>query len=495
MKTRIAMALCTMLLLIGMHAYAEERYVWAEQGGVAFFEENGKVGLQTTDGKILHEAKFFDGGYFDQSGQANIYDGINIIGRIDKQGKIVIRPFHCTHLFLDESQEVLVFSLYGKTGFMTLDGRIITEAIWDFWSGFENGYAFVMKEGKWNRIDLEGNFTSEEWWDDVNTRTEKYFTTAISETEKRYFYRDGSPFAQFSSEDGETYHLDTVWINGEQVNCEGWSDVSILEDGFYSFKKDGHWSVIDAQTRIVLEPGYGYIQNDDTPDGLWEVWSANKPWMCGWMDSAGNMVLEMQYASIDQLTEHRWLLEGRDGAESAIANETGQIIAILPGRDSLYHAANEYVEYHRGRGTKEFRWGFIDAEGNVLSEMDGNKFWLNGDTIFAEGFVIVKRYSDDREGFVDVYGNAVFSEKWTAKGDSQGAKFSHGLLSVVANDKTGFVNIKGEFAHEPRWANATALDYSWTGEQWIAMVGVENAKGRIKYGYINDQGEPICMIK
>ena len=65
-----------MILLVGviccMNALAEGNKVYAPQGDVAFFQENGKVGLQTTDGEVLHTADFDGAAYFDVTGQANV---------------------------------------------------------------------------------------------------------------------------------------------------------------------------------------------------------------------------------------------------------------------------------------------------------------------------------------------------------------------------------------------------------------------------------------
>lgn len=98
---RYALNILTVFLLLILTscdtALAEERQVYAAQGDVAFFKENDKIGLQSTDGTVLHAAEFDGTGYFDATGQANIYVD-DKIGRIDRTGKIIVEPFACDEI-------------------------------------------------------------------------------------------------------------------------------------------------------------------------------------------------------------------------------------------------------------------------------------------------------------------------------------------------------------------------------------------------------------
>ena len=98
---RYALNILTVFLLLILTicdtALAEERQVYAAQGDVAFFKENGKIGLQATDGNVLHAAEFDGVGYFDATQQANIYVD-DKVGRIDRSGKIIVKPFACDEI-------------------------------------------------------------------------------------------------------------------------------------------------------------------------------------------------------------------------------------------------------------------------------------------------------------------------------------------------------------------------------------------------------------
>ena len=61
MKHRIQNMLMMFLLLVFTFSgsvLAEEHQAYASQGNVAFFKENDKIGLQSTDGTVLHAAEF-----------------------------------------------------------------------------------------------------------------------------------------------------------------------------------------------------------------------------------------------------------------------------------------------------------------------------------------------------------------------------------------------------------------------------------------------------
>lgn len=64
-KLNVLRILLLLTFVLSGSSLAEERQVYATQGDVAFFKENGKIGLQATDGTVLHAAEFDGAGYFD----------------------------------------------------------------------------------------------------------------------------------------------------------------------------------------------------------------------------------------------------------------------------------------------------------------------------------------------------------------------------------------------------------------------------------------------
>ena len=178
---RYALNVLTMFLLLILTlcsaALAEERQVYAAQGDVAFFKENGKVGLQSTDGTVLHTAEFDGAGYFDATQQANIYIGEKI-GRIDHSGKIIVEPFACDEIEAiptnttaeDVPPYVLLVSWYGTDDekvmqLMNTAGKWLSDTKFNLMMyEFVNGKLFINAGEYYNQIDAFGQLTSDKWW-------------------------------------------------------------------------------------------------------------------------------------------------------------------------------------------------------------------------------------------------------------------------------------------------------------------------------------------
>jgi hypothetical protein len=108
---------------------------------------------------------------------------------------------------------------------------------------------------------------------------------------------------------------------------------------------------------------------------------------------------------------------------------------------------------------------------------------------------------------MDVYGRMFTFSEWSVLGAySHGYAFvsdpgewisgyspTDGEYSIHESGKVGIINEDGVFIQEPIWD--TGFEFFFTGEQWIARVGIINAQGSMEYGYVNDKGEPICGIK
>jgi hypothetical protein len=56
--------------------------------------------------------------------------------------------------------------LNGKYNFIDTEGKYLSEEWFDNCWNFKDGYAVVALNGKWNYIDTKGNLISEQWFDD-----------------------------------------------------------------------------------------------------------------------------------------------------------------------------------------------------------------------------------------------------------------------------------------------------------------------------------------
>ena len=77
------------LLLIFVGRAMAERTVYADQGGVAVFMENGKVGLVNSSGEVLLPAEYDDIEPFGASQWAVLKQG-NLSGAVSRDGRVVV---------------------------------------------------------------------------------------------------------------------------------------------------------------------------------------------------------------------------------------------------------------------------------------------------------------------------------------------------------------------------------------------------------------------
>ena len=60
---------------------------------------------------------------------------------------------------------IAVVRLNGKWNLIDVNGNFLSKQWFDYISYFENGLAKVKLNHKWNFIDVNGNFLSEQWFD------------------------------------------------------------------------------------------------------------------------------------------------------------------------------------------------------------------------------------------------------------------------------------------------------------------------------------------
>jgi hypothetical protein len=105
----------------------------AFQYGISRFEENGKWGIMDTSGRKILPAKFE----------------------------------MCAFNRLGFNEGLISVSLDSKFGFYNYAGKLVIPHIYDLTTDFCSGIAWVEKDEKYNFIDLNGEYISERWFDDV----------------------------------------------------------------------------------------------------------------------------------------------------------------------------------------------------------------------------------------------------------------------------------------------------------------------------------------
>ncbi len=309
---RYALNILTVFLLLILTicdtALAEERQVYAAQGDVAFFKENDKIGLQSTDGTVLHAAEFDGTGYFDATGQANIYVD-DKIGRIDRTGKIIVEPFACDEIEAIPTNcaseavppYVLLVSWYGADGekvmqLMNTEGEWLSDTKFDLMLyEFENGKLFIRYEDQYNQIDTNGQLTSEVWWEYI-------FFAPLDEIRVDESFDRGRLF--FDKHVDLWQHIvyqpngkkEIYLVQGEQHHLapETWTKFEWLSDQLVAYCENDLWGIADYECNVIMPaqwpsaPLVGSLEED-----IWRVTDpGTNKWK--WVHSDGETVLSLE---------------------------------------------------------------------------------------------------------------------------------------------------------------------------------------------------------
>ena len=130
----------------GFHACHELHQTWP------FYPNNGKnVFCEVECGGDIIESEEGDGKF--------VCSEITILREVDMSG---VEVFDDVWGFQEGYARVLKGGKYNHIG---TDGKVLSEEWWDNSWGFSEGYAMVWNGGKCNHIGTDGKLLSTEWWD------------------------------------------------------------------------------------------------------------------------------------------------------------------------------------------------------------------------------------------------------------------------------------------------------------------------------------------
>lgn len=510
---RYALNILTVFLLLILTicdtALAEERQVYAAQGDVAFFKENGKIGLQATDGNVLHAAEFDGVGYFDATQQANIYVD-DKVGRIDRSGKIIVKPFACDEIEAIPTNctseavppYVLLVSWYSADDkkvmqLMNTEGEWLSNTKFDLMLyEFENGKLFIRYEDQYNQIDTNGQLTSEVWWEYI-------FFAPLDEIRVDESFDRGRLF--FDKHVDLWQHIvyqpngkkEIYLVQGEQHHLvpETWTEFEWLSDQLVAYCENDLWGIADYECNVIMPaqwpsaPLVGSLEED-----IWRVTDpGTNKWK--WVHSDGETVLSLEPGeTLFYEADNRYTLN--DDKSTKLIDNTGKLIAEIDSNYSItWFEENQYFRFvNYGDGT----WGYLSMDGETLSTFpetiypyhDGYNELTNGWIRVIDEERIVGPLDDPvgQCGFASVNGDIVLSSEWDAAYD-----FTANMLARVEVDgQYGFVDTTGAYVIEPQWEYAD--DFVDAGGQWVAAVYKYSESEVIWKGFINEANELIGEI-
>ena len=495
-----------MILLVGviccMNALAEGNKVYAPQGDVAFFQENGKVGLQTTDGEVLHTADFDGAAYFDVTEQANVYIA-DCIGRIDRKGTMIVEPFLCDSIEAiptncvseEDPQYVLLVTWYGADGkktmkLMSTEGKWISEVIFDLMiREYKNGKLFIGAGNKYNQIDINGHLSSEEWWEDIFVPDWNENEAETINGDYLYFNNDGELWGKNIHYPSDGIHERALIREGKSVSIPAsWEKVGWADKNHVEYCVNGLWGLADFECNVILQPSSisGYTLVNDERD----IWLIREPetqiWK--WIHSSGETILSLkQDEDLLFFGENQYLAWNEE--KTKLIDNNAAVIAEIDGQYDVWY--DEGSNVFRYTDWDNQVWGFISIDGRVLSKIPESLYFDEFNAELHNGWLRVvdeKRMFDDHDGrcgYVNAYGDALLSKEWENIKD-----FSPNQLACVeVNGLYGYISNTGEYAVSPQWEYADS--FFAVGAQYIAPVYKTTNYQLTWQGYINENNELV----
>ena len=138
----------------------------------------------------------------------------------------------------------------GKFNFINTEGKLLTDEWWNYAYTFSEGYAKVENDYKYNFINTEGKLLTETWWDYAYSFNEGY---AVVEKDRKYNY---------------------INAEGKLLSEEWWDYAYNFKDGYSVVEKCGKYNFINKEVKLLTEEwwddafefneGYAKVLKDGT---------------------------------------------------------------------------------------------------------------------------------------------------------------------------------------------------------------------------------------
>jgi hypothetical protein len=190
----------------------------------------------------------------------------------------------------------------------------------------------------------------------------------------------------------------------------------------------------------------------------------------GYINEKGEVVVEPKFNSVDWLGKIDapegfaiWV-----GDKAGYANREGKVI-VHP----IYDSAFEFKE-GLGRVSSNNKYGFIDAEGNVVVPL---QFPMAEDFTDGRALVEVPVGASQKTGFIDETGKMVIDAVY-----DWARPFSEGITVVQLNGKSGLIDTNGKTIVEPKF------DSIESKSKTLFREGFAQVQMNGKYGFIDKSG-------
>ena len=246
---------------------------------------------------------------------------------------------------LTEKEGYIEICQDGSYGLITYEGKFIYLPFFkkvggfDQWFYADNGYWVTLKDAK-GHILLDRNHSVQE----LLGVSEDYF---LIKRNSAYGFIDAK---------------------GRLRIANRYDSASLFNESRASIKLMGHWGGIDNEERLVIQPIYDHIESFH--NGLAIVRSK----FFGIIDKEGDVVMNLNYESIQRNDQGSYNLRNRDG-DTGLADKNGRIV-IAPNFDQIHDLGDGLIEVNkggkkaifddRGKTVLSFKYDLVKRSGNYL---------------------------------------------------------------------------------------------------------------------------------
>jgi len=137
--------------------------------------------------------------------------------------------------------------------------------------GFSEGFAVIRRDGKWNFINTEGKFLSEQWFDFVWRFSEGFARVRVDDkynfidTEGKLLSEQWFDYAYDFSEGFANVKLDRKYnfisSEGKLLSYQWYDGVCSFSEGLATVQLNGKWNFIDTEGKLLSEKWFDDIWN------------------------------------------------------------------------------------------------------------------------------------------------------------------------------------------------------------------------------------------
>lgn len=425
-------------------------------------EKDGKWGIVGSDGKLVSAPRWdsvsvYEGKMFKVEEKTEAGSKYSLL---DAGGKVIVADLDEVEVYSYPSRydyfnpfggaytppSILQIRKGSKWGYVSIEGKLISDVQWDAPAKFSDGYAEVRAGGLHSVLGEDGKT-----WPFPG-----YLIDGVSDGLVRV-------------KDKATGKMGFLGMDGKPVIPCVWDDCSGLSPDDRSIvKRDGKYGLIDKAGNLLCAPVWDDIESCAVEDR----WVVCRGELYGFADRNGNLMGELKWDKIWSEDEY---LAGSKGDSFSVLDRKGEIVATHPWTIKSEESWGYLVE-------SAGKYGFVNRAGKVVAVPKWDEITASYDA----DYLTVRL--GDKWGIIDQSGVVVADAVWDKVEEFQveGKRRKSGAFFVRREGKWGTLSRTGKVLQKPRWD-----DFSWCigGNGYCDPDPEKTARTNTNFGYVVRQGK------